>query len=499
MRDETPLYDTLIIGGGINGTGIARDAAGRGLKVLLCEQDDLASHTSSASTKLIHGGLRYLEHGEFRLVSKALKEREVLLKAAPHIIWPLRFVLPHEPHLRPTWMIRAGLFLYDHLARRDVLPPSESINLATHRFGEPLRAPQRTGFVYSDAWVDDARLVVVNALDAHERGAMIHLRTRCVGLTSEGTRWVASLQSPDGNTQTIRARSVINAAGPWVTRFLNAYTPIRAHHAVRLVRGSHIVVPKLFEHEAAYLFQNVDGRVVFAVPYEQHFTLLGTTDVDDQSDPTHPSISSEETSYLCTLATHYFKQSVTPEDVVFSYSGVRPLLQDESTDPKSVTRDYDLEWSCESPPLMSVFGGKLTTYRRLAEDALALLQKKLGTQGTAWTAKTPLPGADAAQGDFSQFAATTRLRYAHAPSELIERLIRTYGTRLTHWWPDGKPLAALGPEVLPGLYAAEIQYLRQVEWACTAEDILWRRTKLGLHLEPSAISTLNQWLLQHPA
>jgi len=498
MDDQSPLYDTLIIGGGINGTGIARDAAGRGLKVLLCEQDDLANHTSSASTKLIHGGLRYLELGEFRLVSKALKEREVLLKAAPHIIWPLRFVLPHEPHLRPTWMIRAGLFLYDHLARRDVLPPSESINLATHRFGSPLQAAQRTGFVYSDAWVDDARLVVVNALDAHERGARILPRTRCVGLNSDHSIWIASLQAADGSIQKVRARSVINAAGPWVTRFLNTYTSIRAHHAVRLVRGSHIVVPKLFEHEAAYIFQNVDGRIVFAVPYEQHFTLIGTTDVDDQSDPTHPHISSEETNYLCTLASHYFKQSITPTDVIFSYSGVRPLLQDESSDPKSVTRDYDLEWSCDSPPLMSVFGGKLTTYRRLAEDVLALLQKKLGHRGAPWTAQATLPGADSIQGDFRQFADATRLRYAHAPSELIERLIRTYGTRLLHWWADTEPLSALGPEVLPGLYAAEIQYLRKVEWATTAEDILWRRTKLGLHLEPSAVNRLDQWLIHNP-
>ncbi len=499
MSDDSPLYDTLIIGGGINGTGIARDAAGRGLTVLLCEQDDLASHTSSASTKLIHGGLRYLEHGEFRLVSKALKEREILLKAAPHLIWPLRFVLPHEPHLRPTWMIRAGLFLYDHLARRDVLPASETIDLSTHRFGQALRATQRTGFVYSDAWVDDARLVVMNALDAQERSAVIQPRTRCVGLTPEGTHWIATLQAANGPPHSVRARSVINASGPWVTRFLNAYTPIRAHHTVRLVKGSHIVVPKLFNHEAAYLFQNVDGRVVFAVPYEQHFTLIGTTDIDDQSDPTHPRISSEETHYLCQLASHYFNQPVAAADVIFSYSGVRPLLQDESTDPKSVTRDYDLEWSSESPPLMSVFGGKLTTYRRLAEDALTMLQKKLGHQGAAWTDHAPLPGADLTEGSFQQFAATTRRRYAHAPTELIERLLRTYGTRLLRWWGDARPLSDLGLEVLPHLYAAEINYLRQAEWACTAEDILWRRTKLGLHLDPSAASQLDAWLLHNPA
>ena len=361
--------DLLVVGGGVNGTGIARDAAGRGLSVLLCEQDDLAAHTSSASTKLIHGGLRYLEEFHFALVRKALQEREVLLAAAPHIMRPLQFVMPHAAHLRPAWMIRAGLFLYDHLAARARLAGSSSIDLRTHIAGAPLQAGYRRGFVYSDGWVDDARLVVLNALDAQQRGATILTRTRCERLTAQPPGWSATLADAGGQF-TLQARAVVNAAGPWVSRFVADATPVRARYHVRLVKGSHIVVPRLFAHDYAYIFQNDDRRIVFAIPYEHDFTLLGTTDVDYAGDLRQVAIDPDEVSYLCTLANRYFRRQIAAHEVVWSYSGVRPLLADEARDPMRVTRDYALELDTDPAPLLSVFGGKITTYRRLAEDAL---------------------------------------------------------------------------------------------------------------------------------
>ena len=355
-----PTYDLLVVGGGINGTGIARDASGRGLAVLLCEQDDLAAHTSSASTKLIHGGLRYLEEYHFALVRKALEEREVLLDAAPHVMRPLHFIMPHAAHLRPAWMIRAGLFLYDHLARRTRLAASSSIDLRRHIAGEPLKESYRRGFVYSDVQTDDARLVVLNALDARSRGATILTRTRCERLTVEGGIWSATLAAGD-EQRLVRARAVVNATGPWVSRFVAACTPIRAAHQTRLVKGSHIVVPRLFTHRFAYIFQNEDRRVVFAIPYQRDFTLLGTTDVDFRGDPAAVAADPAEVTYLCTLANRYFRQPIAPADVVWSYAGVRPLLADESRDPMSVTREYALELEREPAPLLSVFGGKITT------------------------------------------------------------------------------------------------------------------------------------------
>jgi glycerol-3-phosphate dehydrogenase len=491
-------YDLLVIGGGINGAGIARDAAGRGLAVLLCEQHDLAAHTSSASTKLIHGGLRYLEHAEFRLVAKALAEREVLLAAAPHVIWPLRFVLPYEPHLRPAWMIRAGLFLYDHLARRRRLPASTAIDLNRHPAGAPLAHRDRQGFEYSDGWVDDARLVVLNALDAHERGARILTQTRCSELARVAGGWSASLTGADGTRTVVQARACVNATGPWVAGFLDQATRVPARHGVRLVRGSHIVVPKLFEHPYAYIFQNEDRRIIFAIPYEREFTLIGTTDVEYRGDPAQVAITADEIAYLCGHASHYFSHPLAAAAVVASYSGVRPLLEDEAADPASVTRDYAFELDTDGAPLLSVFGGKITTYRRLAEEALAQLLPRLGSTARAWTRDAPLPGGDMPGADYERFRAALGTRYPALPAALLDRWGRAYGTRVAVLLAGADSPAALGPEVLPGLYAREVEYLREHEWARTAADILWRRSKLGLHLPRDAATRLDAWLATLP-
>ena len=486
-------YDLLIVGGGINGTGVARDAAGRGLKVLLCEQDDLASHTSSASTKLIHGGLRYLEEFHFSLVRKALQEREVLLGAAPHIMRPLQFIMPHAAHLRPAWMIRAGLLLYDHLAARARLAGSASVDLRTHIAGEPLKAGYRRGFLYSDGQTDDARLVVLNALDARSRGATILTRTRCERLSPRGALWSATLGG-GRESRVIEARAVVNATGPWVGRFLAEATPVRASRQVRLVKGSHIVVPRLFAHRFAYIFQNEDRRIVFAIPYEHDFTLLGTTDVDYHTDPGAVRIDAGEVSYLCTLANRYFRQQLSPADVVWSYSGVRPLLADESTDPMRVTRDYALELDRQPLPLLSVFGGKITTYRRLAEDAVNRLAAALGVRARPWTAGAKLPGGDLPQGSLAVFLRTLERRYPWLPARMRRRYAHAYGTRLERLLGTAGTLADLGSELLPQLYEREVEYLCREEFARTAQDILWRRTKLGLHLLNVDAGPLERWL-----
>jgi glycerol-3-phosphate dehydrogenase len=488
--------DLLVVGGGVNGTGIARDAAGRGLSVVLCEQDDLASHTSSASTKLIHGGLRYLEEFHFALVRKALREREVLLAAAPHIMRPLHFVMPHAPHLRPAWMIRAGLFLYDHLAKRAHLAASSTIDLEEHVAGAPLKPGYRRGFVYSDGWVDDARLVVLNALDAQARGATILTRTRCERLTPQGSGWSAQLRGTPGDLS-VEARVVVNASGPWVSDFVTHATPVHAAHQVRLVKGSHIVVPRLFEHRYAYIFQNEDRRIVFAIPYEHDFTLLGTTDVDYQGDPAQVHIAGDETSYLCALADRYFRQPITPADVVWSYSGVRPLLKDESSDPMSVTRDYALELDREPAPLLSVFGGKITTYRKLSEDAVDLLGPSLGGVAAPWTASAVLPGGDVPEGSFAVFLRTLERRYPWLPGNLRRRYAHAYGTRITRVLGGAAGIAELGTQVLPELYERELEYLVREEFARTCEDILWRRSKLGLHLMKVDTGPLERWLRTH--
>ncbi|HEY4748960.1 MAG TPA: glycerol-3-phosphate dehydrogenase [Steroidobacteraceae bacterium] len=493
MTGAPASCDLLVVGGGVNGTGIARDAAGRGLTVLLVEQDDLAAHTSSASTKLIHGGLRYLEEFHFALVRKALQEREVLLGSAPHIMRPLHFVMPHAAHLRPAWMIRAGLFLYDHLARRARLAASAGVDLRTHIAGEALQPGYRRGFVYSDGWVDDARLVVLNALDARARGALIMTRTRCERLRAHAGGWVATLRAGEQGFE-VQARAVVNASGPWVSDFVGSATPVRAAHQVRLVKGSHIVVPRLFAHRFAYIFQNEDRRIVFAIPYEHDFTLLGTTDVDYHADPALVGIEASEVAYLCTLANRYFRQPITPADVVWSYSGVRPLLADESTDPMSVTRDYALELDRAPAPLLSVFGGKITTYRRLAEDAVNLLAAPLSLRAPAWTAGALLPGGDLPEGSFAVFLRTLERRYPWLPVRMRLRFAHAYGTRIERVLGGATTLAALGQEILPQLYERELQYLLDEEFARSATDILWRRSKLGLHLLKADTGPLTRWL-----
>ncbi|KWA31775.1 glycerol-3-phosphate dehydrogenase [Burkholderia multivorans] len=492
-------YDLLVVGGGINGAGIARDAAGRGLSVLLCEQDDLASHTSSASTKLIHGGLRYLEYKEFGLVRKALQERETLLRAAPHIMWPLRFVMPHMPNLRPAWLIRIGLFLYDHLAKRELLPGSRGIDMRRHAAGAPLVDSIRRGFVYSDGWVDDARLVVLNALDAKERGAEILTRTKLVSAERRSDEWEARLQQPDGAIRVVRARAIANAAGPWVGDVLHGALGRGAHHSVRLVKGSHIVTRRLFDHDHAYIFQNPDKRIIFAIPYERDFTLIGTTDVEYTSDPARVAIDRDETQYLCDSINRYFKRKISPADVHWTYSGVRPLLEDENAaNASAVTRDYRLEMDDgEGAPLLSVFGGKITTFRKLAEEAGDMLCRALDRDAPAWTAGAPLPGGDIANAKFDAFADAFAKRHRWLPAPLARRYARAYGTRAARIVGNAQSLADLGAEIVPGLFEAELRYLRDTEWATCAQDVLWRRSKLGLHVAPgtldAASTALDAW------
>lgn len=492
-------FDLLVVGGGINGTGIARDAAGRGLSVCLCERDDLAAHTSSASTKLIHGGLRYLEQFEFALVGKALAEREVLLRAAPHIIWPLRFVLPHQSHLRPAWMIRLGLFLYDHLGRgKRSLDGSRRIRLDGHAVGAPLRETFHAGFVYSDAWVQDARLVVLNAMDAQALGATILPRTRCVTASRSAASWSAELQAADGSHRTVQAKALVNAAGPWAVQFLDEVAAVRHEHALRLVKGSHIVVPRMFDHDHAYIFQQPDRRIVFAIPYEHDFTLVGTTDVEYTADPGMPRIDDAETHYLCEAVNRYFRRSIAPSDVVWSYSGVRPLLDDEEDNASEITRDYQLELDTAGAPLLNVFGGKLTTYRRLGEEAVDRLAEVLPTRGGAWTSRpdNPLPGGE--RRDISALLGELRQRHPWLPEAMAWRLVRNYGTRSATVVGAATALADLGRHFGADLYQAEVDYLRAHEWACTAEDILWRRSKLGLRLDAPAVARLDAYLAGAP-
>jgi len=491
-------WDALVVGGGINGAGIARDLAGRGARVLLVEQDDLAQHTSSASTKLIHGGLRYLEHREFGLVRKALQEREVLLAMAPHLIAPLRFVMPHVPELRPAWMIRAGLFLYDHLSRRAVLPGSQSIDLRQHFAGAPLASAFVRGFVYSDAAVDDARLVVLNALDAHARGARIATQTRFASAKRGQQSWTVTLVDSEGRDHTVSARALVNAAGPWVDTLATGTT---VHdRALRLVKGSHIVTRKLFDHDHAYLFQNTDRRIVFAVPWQGDYTLIGTTDVDYLGSPASVHISKDEIAYLCEAVSRYFRRPVRPDDVVWTFAGVRPLLEDGASDAAAATRDYELELDTDGAPLMSVFGGKITTYRKLAEQAADDLSGPLGLTGEAWTDRQPLPGGDianGAQGGFARFAADFAARHAFLPAGVAQRLARAYGTRADSMLAGIDSIGAMGECFAPGLHEVEVKYLVDHEWARTADDILWRRTKLGLKTEAAGRERLQAWLATH--
>jgi glycerol-3-phosphate dehydrogenase len=489
-------YDLLVIGGGINGAGIARDAAGRGLSVLLCERDDLAQHTSSASTKLVHGGLRSLEYFEFGLVRKALREREVLLRSAPHIISPLRFVMPHQAAARPAWMIRAGLFLYDHLAKRDLLPASRALKLQQHPAGVPLKGQWRHGFEYSDGWVDDARLVVLNALDAQQRGARILTGTACSAIAQVDGLWRVSLSGRQNDV--VSAHALVNAAGPWAGQVAQLAPGRGGVQALRLIKGSHIVVARLFDHPYAYIFQHDDKRIVFAIPYEQQFTLIGTTDLDYQGDPARVAIDAAEVDYLCGVANSYFARQIGPSDVVWSYSGVRPLLDDQAGSAAAVTRDYRLECSQSGPPMLDVWGGKITTYRKLAEEALDLLVKRLGRGRAAWTAGAFLPGGDlSVQGSghpFAPFLAQVARDYPWLPSALARQYAQRYGSRIGQILSGANSLAALGLQVVPGLYERELHYLVEHEWARSADDILWRRTKQGLHCDPDGKVRLDAWL-----
>ena len=491
---ESDCIDLLVIGGGINGAGIARDAAGRGLSVSLVEQDDLGSATSSASTKLIHGGLRYLEYREFRLVREALRERERLLAIAPHIIQPMQFVLPHVEGLRPRWMIRLGLFFYDHAGGRRSLPSSRGVRLAGTGFGAPLDPAIEYGFVYSDCWVDDSRLVVLNAMDAAERGAKILPRKRFISATRQNGIWNALCQSRGGGALvSIRARAIVNAAGPWVEGVFNQLQgPQSQAQPVRLVKGSHIVVPKLYDGAHAYTLQHPDGRVVFTIPYEDEYTAVGTTDVAFTGDAAGAAVSHEEIAYLCNAVNRYFPaRSLAPSDVVWSYAGVRPLLDDESQDVSKVTRDYRLELTTVAgrAPLLSVYGGKITTYRKLAEGALARLQPLLGGSASSWTARSALPGGDLPGQDPAAFLSQCRERWPLLPATLLRRLARAYGTRIERILGNAKGIEDLGRNHGAGLTDAEVGYLRAHEWAETADDILWRRTKLGLHMTPQQRET----------
>ncbi|MGU3537339.1 glycerol-3-phosphate dehydrogenase [Methylobacterium sp. A54F] len=495
--DESAAVDLLVIGGGINGTGIARDAAGRGLKVVLCERGDLAEFTSSSSTKLIHGGLRYLEYYEFRLVREALAERERLLRLAPHIIWPLRFVLPHDRGLRPAWMLRVGLFLYDHLARLRTLPGSKMVRLRKSPLGKPLQERLTKGFVYSDCWVEDSRLVVLNAMDAADRGAEILTRTGVESARREGDLWVATLRDQaSSRTRTVRARAVVNAAGPWVSETLGGTLGVNSRSAVRLIKGSHIVVRRMFEGEQAYILQQPDQRIIFAIPYERDFTLIGTTDVPYDGEPGPVQISAEETGYLCDCINRSFATSIGPDDVVWSYSGVRPLFDDAAANASAVTRDYVLDVSDASgaTPALSVFGGKITTYRRLAEHAIEKLAGYFPGLKPAWTGKAVLPGGTMPDADFERYLATLRARYAFLPPETARRLARAYGTRAETILGSARSLADLGEAFDGGLTAAEVDYLVAHEWARTAHDILWRRSKLGLRTGPESAGRLEAYL-----
>jgi glycerol-3-phosphate dehydrogenase len=491
-----PVHDLAIIGGGINGCGIARDAAGRGLSVYLCEMNDLASGTSSWSTKLIHGGLRYLEYYEFRLVREALMERELIWAMAPHIVRPLRFVLPHHKGLRPAWLLRLGLLIYDHLGGRKRLPATRNVDLAAEVTGAPLKRGLFTrGFEYSDCWVDDARLVVLNARDAAERGATISTRTRAVSTERHADHWTLTAENQwTGARETIRAKVLVNAAGPWVEQVLKGTIRVNADAGVRLVQGSHIVVPRLYDHDRCYIFQNADGRIIFAIPYEQDFTLIGTTDRDYSGDPADVAATADEIAYLCAAASEYFTTPVTPERVVWTYSGVRPLYDDGASEARAATREYvlELDEGEARAPVLSVFGGKITTYRRLADTVLEKLAPHLPAMRADrrhWTGREPLPGGDfPIDGQLALAADFRRLRPALSDATAL-RLARAYGTRARRFL-DGDP----GRDFGAGLTEAEVRYLMREEWAATTDDVLWRRSKLGLRLDEAQVASLAAWM-----
>ncbi|HSU04585.1 MAG TPA: glycerol-3-phosphate dehydrogenase [Acetobacteraceae bacterium] len=489
------VFDLAVIGGGVNGCGIARDAAGRGLNVLLVEQGDLASGTSSASTKLIHGGLRYLELYEFRLVREALAEREVLLRSAPHIAWPLRFVLPHHAGLRPWWMLRLGLFLYDHLGGRRILPGTRSVDLRRDPVGAPLQPRYTRAFEYSDCWVDDARLVVLCAKDAAGRGAEICTRTRCVAARRVERHWRLTLQV-GGAVHEVAARVLVNAGGPWVSHVLTDVIGQVAQSPIRLVKGSHIVVRRLFQHDRCYMFQNADRRICFAIPYEDDFTLIGTTDEDYTGDPADVAITEGEEAYLLGAVSEYLRRPIAGAEIVWRYSGVRPLQDDGSSKAQDATRDYVLELDAPDggAPLLSVFGGKITTFRRLAEAAMTRLAPFFPGLPRAWTAGAPLPGGDFSWNGAPGLRAELWDRYPFLSERMAARLVRSYGTLAAEMLGDARDREALGCGFGAGLTEREVDWLCRTEWARSAEDILWRRSKLGLRFSSAETARLSRWM-----
>jgi glycerol-3-phosphate dehydrogenase len=494
--DQSSIHDIFIIGGGINGCGIARDAVGRGYSVYLAEMNDLASGTSSGSTKLIHGGLRYLEYYEFRLVRESLMEREVLWRMAPHIIWPLRFVLPYADGLRPAWLLRLGLFLYDYIGGRKLLPPTKTLAMRSDPAGKPLKPLFSKAFEYSDCWVNDARLVVLNARDAADRGATIRTRARVVSTRREDDHWLVSVEDTwSGDVEEVRARLIVNAAGPWVDKVLTNTVGQNDVHNVRLVQGSHIVVSKKFDDQRAYFFQNKDGRIIFAIPYEEDFTLIGTTDQDYRGDPSGVAISDAEIGYLCDAASEYFAKPVRREDIVWTYSAVRPLYDDGASKAQEATRDYVIKVdSTHGAPLVNIFGGKITTYRRLAESMLEKIEGVLGARGKPWTATAKLPGGDFGPTEFDTEVGRLKGSYPFLDLKLARRLVRLYGSKARVLLGLARSEADLGKRFGADLYEAEVRYLMAHEWAATAEDVLWRRSKRGLRFTREETKVLEEYM-----
>lgn len=495
MTADSETVDLFVIGGGVNGAGIARDAAGRGLSVVLAEKDDLACGTSSRSGKLVHGGLRYLEYYEFRLVREALIEREVLLASAPHIIWPMRFVLPHSPDDRPAWLVRTGLFLYDHLGGRRRLPGTRTLDLRTDPEGAPVKDGFRRGFEYSDCWVDDARLVVLCALDAAARGARIHTRSPVVSARREDGLWRVEMRHPGGRRSTVRARALVNAAGPWVNDVIGRVAGRNSNRSVRLVKGSHIIVRKFWEGPQAYLLQNTDKRVNFINPYEGNLALIGTTDIPYDGRPEDVAVDDGEIGYLIKVCNRYFKYQLAASDVVARFSGVRPLYDDAAENPSAVTRDYVFETDAEEgrAPLLSVFGGKITTFRKLAEHAMEKLEPFFPGLSPAWTARATLPGGDIPQADFEQFVSDLRAEFPWMPPSLLKHYARLYGTRIRQLAAGAASLDDLGRRFGPDFYEREAAFLAETEWAMTADDVLERRTKHGLHMSPEQVAAFRDW------
>ncbi|ATU45977.1 glycerol-3-phosphate dehydrogenase [Acinetobacter junii] len=495
-QSKDKIYDIAVIGGGINGVGIAADAAGRGLSVFLCEKDDLASHTSSASSKLIHGGLRYLEHKEFRLVREALAEREVLLAKAPHIIRPMRFIMPHRPHLRPAWLIRTGLFFYDHLGKREKLLGSNNVYF---KDDSPLNSAITRGFEYSDCAVDDSRLVVLNAMHAREKGADVVTRTRCLSAQRVEGYWVVELENAQGSFK-IKAKALVNAAGPWVAQFIKQDLQLKSPYGIRLIQGSHIVVPKLYEGDKAFIMQNDDRRIVFAIPYLDQYTMIGTTDREYQGDPSKVQITQAETDYLLEVSNAHFKKQLTQADIIWTFAGVRPLCDDESDNPSAITRDYTLALSQEThdqAPLLSVFGGKLTTYRKLAESAMHQLNPFFPEMKESWTASEALPGGEN-MASAEQLANEIRAQITDVSESLAKRWATSYGSRIWNILGEAVSIDQLGLGFGHGLFAKEVDYLCRFEWVTTSEDILWRRSKLGLVFAQNEIDRLDAYLSNKP-